>query len=545
MWRAEDPQGGEADKVKYEVVAYTRGKGVDLGCGPKKAFPHFIGVDSCKDTELFNIEIKPDVVCEDATRLDFIEDATLDFVFSSHLLEHIEDTGKALTEWFRVLKVGGFMVLYLPHADLYPRIGQPGSNPDHKHDFLPQDVLNATGEQGWDLIVQDVRDERMEYSFLLVLRKRDDGVQMTAIEPRPEKSACVVRYGGFGDSIQASNILPELKRQGYHVTFMTTPGGQNILREDPHIDAWLVQDVDQVPNHELPYYWEAQARRFDKFIQLSESVEGTLLAFPGRANHMWPANLRRQEMGTKNYLEWTAQLAELPYTSEAKFYPSDLERAKAQTYLQELRRQLAGPLPIMAKLPRRFNILWALAGSSMHKFYPHQDIVIAHVLETMPEAVVIFSGDQACKILEGGWEDNPRVRCESGEMGIRDTLTLAQQVDCVVGPETGVLNAVGFEALAKVVMLSHSSRENLTKHWVNTTALTPAATPCYPCHRLHMGKEFCVEDPATGAAACQVDINPDRVYSAIAEAYLAWRDSVELADSARAFGLKALTGAVA
>lgn len=524
MWRAEDPQGGEADKVKYEIVAYTRGKGVDLGCGPKKAFPHFIGVDSCKDTELFNIEIKPDVACEDATKLDFIESGTLDFVFSSHLLEHIEDTPKALTEWFRVLKVGGFMVLYLPHADLYPRIGMPGSNPDHKHDFLPDDVLEATGDQGWDLLVQEVRDARMEYSFLLVLKKRDDGLQMTVIEPVQEKTVCVVRYGGFGDSIQAANILPELKRQGYHVTFMTTPNGQNILKHDPHVDAWLIQDVDQVPNHELPYYWEAQARRFDRFIQLSESVEGTLLAFPGRANHMWPANLRRQEMGTKNYLEWTARLAELPYKSEARFYPSPEERMKALQYLTDMRRSLAGNLPPMARLPRRFVILWALSGSSMHKFYPHQDKVIAQVLATMPEAVVVFSGDEVCKILEAGWETTERVRCESGEMGIRDTLTLAQVVDCVVGPETGVLNAVAFEPMAKVVLLSHSSQENLSKHWENTATLTPASTPCYPCHRLHLGKDFCVEDAATGAAACQVDIAPELVFAAIRRAYAAWKE---------------------
>ena len=82
------------------------------------------------------------------------------------------------------------------------------------------------------------------------------------------KTVCVCRYGGFGDSIQASNILPELKRQGYHVTFMTTPRGHEILKHDPHIDAWLLQDDDQVPNQELPLYWMAIAKRFDKFINL-------------------------------------------------------------------------------------------------------------------------------------------------------------------------------------------------------------------------------------------------------------------------------------
>lgn len=341
------------------------------------------------------------------------------------------------------------------------------------------------------------------------------------IDIRASKSVCVCRYGGFGDSIQASNILPELKRQGYHVTFMTTPRGQEILKHDPHIDSWLLQDDDQVPNQELPLYWMAIAKRFDKFINLSESVEGTLLAFPGRANHSWPDSVRRTVMG-KNYLEWTAQLAELDYVSEAKFYPSEQEVVHARKYLAGFKNLLAGPLTIPQRAPDRFNIMWCLAGSSMHKFYPHQDIVIARILDELPAAVIIFNGDYPCKLLESGWEQEPRIRCESGNMGIRETLTLAQQVDCVVGPETGVLNAVAFEPMAKVIMLSHSSPENLTKHWTNTTTLTPAGTSCYPCHRLHYGKEFCHEDDVTGAAICQKDIHPDLVFAAVKRSYINW-----------------------
>ena len=522
VWRIDDPQGDEAGKVKYEIVQFTRGKGIDLGCGPNKAFPHFIGIDSCKDTELFNIEIKPDVVCEDAANLDFIDENTLDFVFSSHLLEHIEDYSGALVNWWSKLKVGGHLVLYLPHRDLYPRIGTHGSNPDHKHDFDEDDirqVMNDIG--GWELMVEQVRDQAMEYSFLVVYRKRGDGLQLITLNERPPKSVCVVRYGGFGDSIQASNILPELKRQGYHVTFMTTPRGHEILEHDPHIDEFLLQDTDQVPNHELAAYWHVQSKLFDKWIQLSESVEGALLAFPGRANHGWPQAMRHRLMN-HNYLEFTADLAELPYRSEAKFYATAQERTLAKEFLAGIKNTLAGKLKMMQVAPPRFHILWCLSGSSRHKFYPHQDDVIANVLQAMPMATIIFSGDMACKLLERGWENEPRVRMTSGEMGIRDTLALAQHVDCVVGPETGVLNAVAFEVVPKVVMLSHSSAENLTKHWTNTVTLEPQGTACYPCHRLHFGMEFCHEDATTGAAMCQKNIAPRMVFEAIAQAYHAW-----------------------
>ena len=95
-------------------------------------------------------------------------------------------------------------------------------------------------------------------------------------------------------------------------------------------------------------------------------------------------------------------------------------------------------------------------------------------------------------------------------------LALAQAMDCVVGPETGVLNAVGFEPMGKVVLLSHSSPENLTKHWVNTHVMQPF-TDCHPCHRLHHDRTFCREHEISGAAQCAWDIPPYSVFTAIAQ----------------------------
>ena len=534
-WHADDPQGNEADKVKYDVVQFLRGAVLDLGCGPKKVFPHALGVDNCVDTALFGIAIQPDVQVPDCTDLsDAVNDASVDAIFSSHLLEHIEDTQAALTDWWRCLKVGGYLVLYLPHKDLYPNVGTPGANPDHKHDFVPEDILAcmATITGGaFDVRVNEVRSQAFEYSFLLVIEKLSgEGLgPHWATRPKPAKTACISRFGGFGDMLQMANLLPELKRQGYHVTINTTPQGQSIIQHDPHVDDWLIVDPDQVPNHELPEFWAALGRRFTKFIQLSESIEGTLLAIPGRANHAWPHAVRTVELN-RNYLEWTAQLAELPYLSEARFYPTDDEVGQANDLLraQVQHRTLlkhGGPTLIGVASEPVFSIVWALAGSSMHKFMPHQDAVIARVMLEMPEAVVLFTGDQACQLLERGWESEARVVGLSGKQGIRDTLALAQLADCVVGPETGVLNAVAFEPdVAKVVFLSHSSHENLTKHWLNTQALAPVGQHCYPCHQLHHGSRFCDEDAATGAAMCQVRITPDRIYDAIARAYAAWQE---------------------
>ena len=52
-----------------------------------------------------------------------------------------------------------------------------------------------------------------------------------------------------------------------------------------------------------------------------------------------------------------------------------------------------------------FVVLWVLAGSSLHKTYPHMDDVIANIVEGMPDSHVIFIGDELCQILEAGWEN--------------------------------------------------------------------------------------------------------------------------------------------
>jgi ADP-heptose:LPS heptosyltransferase len=300
----------------------------------------------------------------------------------------------------------------------------------------------------------------------------------------------------------AASVLPGLKKQGYHITFQTTPKGQDLLAEDPHIDAWWVQDDDQVPNAELPAYWEQVGSRFDRFVNLSESVEGTLLAVPGRTNHGWPDEVRRRRLGSVNYLDWIHELAEVPPGPKLRFYPTMAEWASAEGFRDGLGDD-------------SFVIVWSLAGSSLHKAYPWTDNVVARLMLECPRAKVVFVGDMACQILEQGWEEEPRVVRRSGVWSIRESLTFLEVADCVVGPETGVLNAAGPLNVPKVIMLSHSSRENLTRDWKRTTVLTAQGLPCHPCHRLHYGDRYCHIEPESHAALCAFTIEPARVFEAI------------------------------
>jgi len=149
-------------------VEYTNGRGLDLGCGQFKAFPHFIGVDNGHHWGMKGVDVHVNT-CED---LSLFASNSMDFVFSSHLLEHIKDYKSALKEWMRVIKVGGYLILYLPDEDEYPKCGEVGANPDHKWNVNYDKVIEAMEETcSWDLIRYEKRNQDREYSLFFVFEK--------------------------------------------------------------------------------------------------------------------------------------------------------------------------------------------------------------------------------------------------------------------------------------------------------------------------------------------------------------------------------------
>jgi SAM-dependent methyltransferase len=70
-------------------------------------------------------------------------DSSVDCVSSSHCLEHIRLSHAAIQEWYRVVKIGGFIVCIVPHRDLYEKKRSPPSlfNNDHKHFFTASSLL--------------------------------------------------------------------------------------------------------------------------------------------------------------------------------------------------------------------------------------------------------------------------------------------------------------------------------------------------------------------------------------------------------------------
>ena len=164
--------GCEVDKCRDRLSKYCVGDGLDIGCGgispdtrfywENKIVPTAVGVDLART----NLSGRAD-------KLLWFTNGCMDYIFSSHLLEHLEDISGCLSEWFRVLKTGGMLVMYLPLQGFYPDIGKPGANKDHKINLTPNVVLAALGRAQikYSIISIEQRTNDNEYSFDFVVKK--------------------------------------------------------------------------------------------------------------------------------------------------------------------------------------------------------------------------------------------------------------------------------------------------------------------------------------------------------------------------------------
>jgi len=502
----------EAAKIAPLIVPYVQGRCLDIGSGPGKVWPSLIGIDIATDhgRPITDMAI-------DGTRLPF-GDETMDGIFSSFLLHQIERSKvpHVLQEWTRVIRPGGYMVLYLPSADLAPGMGTDGADPAQKWDIhrgAIEALLRDETACGWELVESQERSQGDEYAVLVVARKTVEGWTEKLWERNPDgkKRVVVVRYGAIGDSIVTASIFPGLKERGFHLTVNCRPSTYEVLKHDPYVDDWLIQENDFVPNEVLGPYWAAFGERYDRVINLSESIEGALLTLPGRLGHAYSDEARRLLYGHVNYLEHTHNIAAVPHDfSNARFHATEDEMRWARA----VRKRMDGPV-----------VVWVINGSSAHKVYPWVQDVTKWLLERTPAYILLYAdpgigstlGKAILTCLHEDGCDMSRIVCVADKWGIRQSLSFAKTANCIVGPETGPMNAMAMENMVKIVYLSHSSPDNLTRHWNNTIVLVPDAerSPCYPCHRLHMNWTFCFQDEETRAARCASSITAEVVFEAI------------------------------
>lgn len=110
---------------------FCRGYGIDVGCNREEwMFPGALPVD-------------PTITDYDALNFPY---ENLDYIFSSHCLEHLNDWVNVLDYWTSKLEKGGVLFLYLPSYE--QEYWRPWNNRKHKNIFTPQiikDYMNSNG----------------------------------------------------------------------------------------------------------------------------------------------------------------------------------------------------------------------------------------------------------------------------------------------------------------------------------------------------------------------------------------------------------------
>ena len=117
------------------AIPYARhvckGAGYDIGCSKKEwAFPNAIPID---------------ISLDDEWEAHNLPEQKVDYIFSSHCLEHIDRWVDAMDCWYDVLKKGGTLFLYLP--DYSQEYWRPWNNRKHINMFSPQVIKDYMADK--------------------------------------------------------------------------------------------------------------------------------------------------------------------------------------------------------------------------------------------------------------------------------------------------------------------------------------------------------------------------------------------------------------
>jgi hypothetical protein len=134
---------------------FCKGKGVDVGCNrPEWSFPGSILIDPAINSQYDAMNFSP-------------ESYDLDYIFSSHCLEHLQNWVSVLDYWTYKLKSGGVLFLYLP--DYSQEYWRPWNNKKHLNIFTPDIISDYMNDNGYKNIFKSNID--LNNAFMVVGEK--------------------------------------------------------------------------------------------------------------------------------------------------------------------------------------------------------------------------------------------------------------------------------------------------------------------------------------------------------------------------------------
>jgi len=329
----------------------------------------------------------------------------------------------------------------------------------------------------------------------------------------------IVRDGAVGDLVMVTPAIRWWAQQGYRVDVACKPDiGAAVLANNPHVSQRI--DFGGFPTMEIRKARIKELReesQYERVFDLAGSCEGRYLFHSTRPEYFWGASARRAIADGARYYETCCQWAGLPEGCDEwqrpEMFPSHIERERWAS--------------VKGKSLGSRWLLVQLCGSSINKAWPWWHEAIKRLQRFNRRLMVVLTGGEeasylAAGIYESGADPRRTICAFAGpRWKLRDSLIATAFADCVVGPETGVINAAACFDTPKVPLLSHSTAENLCTGWRNCFPVQSPA-PCSPCYRIVSGG-----DPdnhtETGtdldyASLCMASISPETVVNRILEA---------------------------
>lgn len=148
-------------------ATYLAGAVLDIGSGDDPVVPHAVPFDRAHG---------------DANRADeYFPAESFDCVHSSHCLEHMANPEDAIRRWWRLVRPGGFLIVVVPHEDLYEQGYWPSRfNPEHIATF------RTTKQTRWSPVSRDLRSlvTALPAAKLVALTEQADGyIRQRALLP--------------------------------------------------------------------------------------------------------------------------------------------------------------------------------------------------------------------------------------------------------------------------------------------------------------------------------------------------------------------------
>jgi len=292
------------------------------------------------------------------------------------------------------------------------------------------------------------------------------------------KHATVIRLGAIGDAVWTLPVIRELHADGYEISVHCKQMSAPVYKNNPYI-----KDVYLYPN-EPGTKVDIRVPNGSRVIELDNTVEGKLLSdtLPvGCTTHVQAYSLqcpncaaaKKNRSTTVNYTEEQLRVAGYPGSD-----PSTLGEIRlAQEDMEEVK-------DIISSWGISYVVLWSLANVR-HKQYREWFSLMLEFCAQHPDVLVYTMGVPECSVYEATAH-----RICSGHWPLSQSITLIAHANLVIGGETGPMNIASCFDNDKLLFLSHSSRENLCKHWTNTVTVTPNSE-CHPCYQLHRTLDSC------------------------------------------------------